>query len=236
MDPASLAIWFADSSFGWLALALALGLVHALDADHVMAVSVFATDRSGARCGARSGLRWSLGHGLMLIGVGVVLLLVGRAMPPALSAAAERAVGLTMVGLGVYVFVDLLRRRSHLHFHEHDGLPPHAHWHTHAKGEAHPHHAGHDHGAVMVGAIHGLAGSAPILAVLPASARSPALGLGYLIVFALGVALAMALMSGLLGHLAGRLARGGRARGLPILRASSAIGSIALGVWLVIGA
>jgi hypothetical protein len=245
---------FLTEAGAWLGVAFALGLVHAFDADHVMAISVFASDsppvsssrntsgkttgssssKNGARRGIRAGLRWSGGHGLVLLAAGMALFGLGRMLPPELSALAERAVGLLMVGLGLYVFVDLARNRRHVHFHAHAGLPPHAHWHSHADAKHHP--AGdrhrHEHAASMVGALHGLAGSAPILALLPAAARSPALGLAFLVVFGLGVALAMALVSGVIGHLAGRLSRGVQSSGLRALRGVSAAGSMGLGVWL----
>jgi hypothetical protein len=220
-------------AFSWLVLAFGLGLLHAFDADHVMALSVFATGKRRARDGMRAGLRWSLGHGLVLGVTGVFLFGLGRALPTAFSVIAERAVGGTMVLLGIYVFFDLVRRRGHLHFHEHEGLPPHAHWHSHDKANAHH----HDHGPLMVGALHGLAGSAPILAVLPAAARSPGLGLAYLLIFSAGVGLAMAAVSGLLGHFAGRLsspAHASRSRGITALRMLSATGSIGLGAWIAL--
>lgn len=218
------------ASTTWLVLGFGLGLVHAFDADHVMAVSVFASRGRKATDGIRAGLRWAVGHGLVVIAAGVALLFLGRAMPPAMAWAAERVVGLVMIALGIWVFRELARQRSHLHFHEHDDLPPHAHWHTHDDGDVHR----HDHRPVLVGGLHGLAGSAPILAVLPAASRSPLLGLGYLVLFTLGVALAMALFSGLLGFFAERLASNSGARRLTTLRAWSATGSIALGVWLLV--
>ncbi|MCP4906946.1 MAG: urease accessory protein [bacterium] len=222
----------------WLALAFGLGLVHALDADHVMALSVFAADERGGRRGLRRGLGWSLGHGVVLLGVGVALLGLGRALPTELFVAAERAVGLAMVALGLYVWVDLARRRRHVHFHEHDGFQPHAHWHSHTERRPHPradrHH--HAHAASMVGALHGLAGSAPILALLPTAARSPVFGIAYLLLFGLGVAVAMALVSGALGHLAARLTRSAQSSSLTVLRGLSATGSIVLGVWLGLAA
>ena len=229
-------IWAQSSQAGaWLGVAFALGLVHAFDADHVMALSVLATDERSGRQGAGAGLRWSLGHGVVLLCVGSSLFWLGRALPPEFSLAAERAVGLAMVALGFYVWVDLARRRAHLHFHEHDGLAPHAHWHSHSDARqdrrVDRHH--HEHAASFVGALHGLAGSAPILALLPAAARSPGLGVIYLLVFGLGVALAMAIVSGALGHLAGRFSRNARGKALSSLRALSATGSIALGIWLV---
>jgi len=233
------------SGAGWLAVAFALGLVHALDADHVMALSVFATRGRGAAAGARAGLRWSLGHGLVLLAVGLVLAAIGHALPAPIAALAERGVGLVMIGLGAWVFVELARRRAHLHFHRHDGLMPHAHWHEHSqpasqaaptarsphvahKGHAHQ----HEHGALLVGALHGLAGSAPILAVLPVAYGSPALAVAYLVVFGLGVATAMAVVSGLLGHAAGRLALRGTGGGWHWLRGVGAAGSVAIGAWL----
>lgn len=222
---------------GWLAIAFTLGLVHALDADHVAAVSVLATRRGGRRAGVRAGLRWAVGHGLVLMAVGLGLLTLGRALPLALVIGAERAVGLVMVGLGIYVWLSLARQRSHLHFHAHDGLLPHAHWHTHEADREEGREASghqHDHGAVMLGALHGLAGSAPILAVLPAAARSPGLGLAYLLLFAVGVALAMALVSGLLGHLAERLSQQAQSAGLSVMRGLSATASIALGAWIAL--
>jgi nickel/cobalt exporter len=230
-------LWALFSEAGaWLVVAFALGLVHAFDADHVMALSVLATDEQSGRRGVRAGLRWSVGHGVVLLCVGVSLFGLGRALPAELSATAERVVGLVMVALGIYVWRDLARRRAHVHFHEHDGIGPHAHWHSHPGARSHPrgdrHH--HEHAASMVGALHGLAGSAPILALLPAAARSPGLAMAYLIVFGLGVALAMALVSGALGHFAGRLSRNAQGAALSSLRAMSATGSIGLGAWLIL--
>lgn len=222
----------------WLCLAFLLGLVHAFDADHVMALSVLSTDERPGRGGARAGLRWALGHGVMLLGCGAAMLLLGRSLPPAWGVLAERGVGAVMIGLGISVWIGILRRRSHLHFHAHDGSRPHAHWHSHVPNhdDPAPSHHQHEHVASMVGALHGLAGVAPILALLPAAARSPGLGIAYLAVFGIGVALAMAGVSGLLGQLAEGLSRRAHARGLVVLRASSATGSVAIGTWLAVSA
>lgn len=237
MDPTivpDLAATLASSGPGWLVVAFALGLVHALDADHVMAVSVFATRGHGTAQGVRAGLRWSLGHGLVLLAAGLVLVAFGRSLPESFAALADRLVGLTMMGLGGFVFVELARRRAHVHFHAHDGMPPHAHWHGHernASRDARTAHQ-HEHGALLVGALHGLAGSAPILAVLPVAHRSPHLAVAYLVLFGCGVAVAMVGVSGLLGHVAGRFTRAEAGRGLSWLRGTGAAGSVAIGAWL----
>lgn len=222
----------AEGGPGWLAIAFGLGLVHALDADHVLALSLYATRERGAAAGARAGLRWSAGHGLVVLVAGLVLIGLGRAIPDVLVMLAERSVGVVMIGLGLAVLVGLARRRAHLHFHVHDALPPHAHWHAHAQHEAPAPGHRHDHAPLFVGALHGLAGSAPILAVLPIASRSPWLAGAYLVVFGAGVGFAMIAVSGLLGHAAGRLSSVGTGSGLVGLRACGAAGSMAIGAWL----
>lgn len=188
-----------------LALAFGLGLMHALDADHIMAVSGLASAR---RRGALAFCaRWAVGHGLTLLGIGAVVLLLGMAIPERLSALAESAVGAVLVAIGIWVLWDLWRRRLHLHFHVHGGLPPHAHWHTHAHDRgAHR----HRHGALLVGVMHGAAGSAPLLALLPAAGRTaPWFGMAYLLTFGVGVLVAMLVFGGVIGAVFGRISRRG---------------------------
>ena len=230
---------------GWLLVAFAVGLLHAFDADHVMALSVFATNTpqgqesagGGVQHGFRVGLKWALGHGAVLLLVGACFVLLGQAMPAGWSLVAERVVGAAMIFLGGSALIQLRRQRSHVHFHEHDGLPAHAHWHSHAGETAHPgrdRHQ-HDHLPSFVGALHGLAGSAPILALLPASAASPERGIAYLVLFGLGVAVAMAMASGAMAYVAGTLSRAGRKNAFTGMRLASATGSIFIGLWLGLG-
>jgi sulfite exporter TauE/SafE len=128
------------------------------------------------------------------------------------------------------VLWDLRRHRAHFHFHAHDGLTRHAHWHRHnEEGASHR----HPHGAVMVGMLHGTAGSAPLLAVLPFSVQTqPWFGLIYLVMFGLGVLLSMTLFGGVLGALFRGLSRKSW-RLMRALRISVALGSIGLGGYLV---
>lgn len=235
-----------DATSG-LAIAFGLGIVHAFDADHVTAVSVLATRGDGAGAGMRAGLRWSVGHGVALLLAGTGVLALGHVLPDAWSRIAERAVGLAMIGLGVYVAREVVRPRGHLHLHAHDGLLPHAHWHAHWHGhvESHappvtrPRH-GHDHGALFVGALHGLAGVAPVLVWLPMAQVSLAMAATALVLFGAGVALAMAIVSGFVGHVAGRLAvgspRAASETGLRGLRGVGAVCSMGVGAWLFLGA
>jgi ABC-type nickel/cobalt efflux system permease component RcnA len=128
----------------------------------------------------------------------------------------------------------VLGNRAHIHFHRHDQLPRHAHWHRHQESVDHqrdPHH--HQHAAVLVGLVHGTAGSAPLLGLLPlAKLGSPLLGLGYLAMFSLGVLLTMTVFGGLFAGLLSRIAHWGD-RAIRGLRALIGGGAITLGlVWL----
>lgn len=184
-----------------LSLAFGLGMLHALDADHIMAVTSLAGTKKGLGESRRYCLQWALGHGVILLLAGSVLFLLGRAIPPQLSHLAEILVGVVLIVIGVSVLRDIRRKRVHIHFHQHDKLLPHAHWHQHGTMAAHPSSSHrHAHKAVMFGMLHGLAGSAPLLALLPMSQlSSPLKGLMYLLLFALGTLLSMLLFGGLLG-------------------------------------
>ncbi len=224
----------------FLCLGFGLGLVHALDADHVIAVTTLASRRPGFRECLRFAGRWGLGHGVVVLALGTCALALGVAIPPAFSQLAEAVVGAVLVGLGLWVLRDVWTRRTHLHFHEHDGMPQHAHWHTHTPTEQRLHgrveasaHR-HQHGAVLVGALHGAAGTAPFLALLPAVAQgSPAVGIAYLSAFCLGVFLAMAAFGGLFGQLLKRLVVSRLAASMRTLRTATALGSMGIGVYLV---
>jgi nickel/cobalt transporter (NicO) family protein len=241
-----------------LVLGFGLGLVHALDGDHVIAVTTLASRRPSLRaCLALAG-RWALGHGATLLGLGALACLLGVSIPPRFSHFAEWGVAALLFGLGGRILVELLRtraaeRRVHLHFHEHSlaedsfdahsscapRVPPrHSHWHAHAGEPAHASDSAHRHGhaAIWVGALHGAAGSAPLLAVIPTlEQRSAFFGLAYLLLFCLGVAVAMGIFGGLLGGLSAPFASAGRERGLRWLRGLAAVGSIAFGLELVRG-
>lgn len=224
-----------------LSLAFSLGILHALDADHVMAVSGLCSQRQGWRSTLRFCVRWSIGHGATLLLIGSAVLLFGLAIPNELSHIAENMIGFVLICIGVFVLWNLFRKRAHLHlhFHDHDNLPRHAHWHIHDKHASKHHHKtshAHDHSATMVGILHGAAGSAPLLALIPMSkAGAPVLGLLYLAIFSLGVIISMMAFGGLLGSLYGWLSRWGN-HVVRVLRAFVGAGSIMFGSYIVYGA
>jgi len=221
-----------------LSLAFGLGMLHALDADHVMAVTGLVANKSDRRSALRFCLRWAIGHGLVLLLVGVLVFGLGVSLPPSVSHHAEILVGALLVIIGAMVLVNLYRKHTHAHFHAHDGLPAHAHWHVHSKQDLARHRqAGHqhEHGPVLVGMLHGLAGSSPLLAIIPLSMLdSPFTGLFYLLLFSCGVLLAMLLFGGVLGVAMAAIQRAGQKLFIAV-RALSGLSAIVLGGFILKG-
>jgi ABC-type nickel/cobalt efflux system permease component RcnA len=187
--------------FGILGLGFLLGMQHALEADHIAAVSSIAARRSDVGDIVKHGLTWGLGHTLTLFVFAGAALLLGHAIPEGWARPLEAAVGVMLIGLGAHVLWRLWRERVHFHRHRHDDGTVHLHAHSHA-GEIRPHAGsahGHDHGfrwrTLLVGLMHGMAGSAALLVLAVSQASSPAVGLGYVALFGIGSMIGMGALS-----------------------------------------
>ncbi len=218
-----------DSLIGILGLAFGLGLVHALDADHVIAVTALAGQPdSTSQRPWRFCVNWAFGHGGSLLLLGALVLAVGMAIPEQLSTLAERVVGGVLILMGLAVLLQLRRKRLQLRFHRHPGLPRHAHWQQPPCA-----HVSHTHRATLVGALHGTAGSAPLLALIPvAQSASPWWGLAYLLLFSAGVLVSMLLCGGVLGLVFERLSRHGQ-RVFDLMHCTIGAGAIVAGGYLL---
>lgn len=232
---------------------LAAGAVHVLAGpDHLAAVAPLAAD--GRDRPWRAGLMWGTGHasGVLLVGVGALLL---REVLPieALAGWSERLVGVVLIGIGAWGLSRARRQRVHRHAHAHDGRP-HAHLHVHADpgiplapasaggpaasaANAHPA-AAHAHlhpattrAALAVGVLHGLAGSAHFLGVLPALALpTRTAAVAYVAFFGVGTILAMTVFAAAIG----RLAAGSAGRGTAAYRGLLAVlGVVAITVGVI---
>jgi high-affinity nickel-transport protein len=187
--------------FGILGLGFLLGMQHALEADHIAAVSSIAARRSRIGDIVKHGLTWGLGHTLTLFVFASVAILLGRAIPETVAKPIEGAVGLMLIGLGAHVLWRLWRDRVHFHRHGHADGTVHFHAHSHA-GDTLPHtrtaHI-HEHGfrwrTLLVGLMHGMAGSAALLVLAVTQASSPVAGLGYVALFGIGSIIGMAALS-----------------------------------------
>lgn len=184
-----------------LGTAAMLGCLHALEVDHMVAVTTFVSRRPTPAAAVRFGLRWGFGHSLAVLAAGGALLATGLRWPARYDAFGEALVGLTLLGLGAWALASA--RKLHLHSSEEHG--GHAHLHVHTGGAPHGHAHGtetpagraHDHGGItLVGLLHGLAGTTGVVALVPVTLIDRVgLGLGYLGCFGLGVTLAMTLFA-----------------------------------------
>jgi hypothetical protein len=178
-----------------LLIAVALGLRHASDPDHLVAVSsVVAADGGDTRAAARLGGWWGVGHAGALLVIGLPLILLKSAMPIWLEQAAERTVGVVIVLLALRIVVKWARGdfRSSRHRHE---LPPARHRHLHRADEP-----DHSHGrprtrgqALGIGVLHGLAGTGAVALLLIAALPTKLEAAAALLAFAPMTALSMAL-------------------------------------------
>lgn len=205
------------SVFALLGLGFVFGLKHATEVDHVVAVSTIVSEHRSVVRSALVGGLWGAGHTASLVIVGVLVLVFRIAIPATSANWLEFSVALMIIGLGVMAVLRVLRKRAdvHVHRHSHDGQS-HVHIHFHEHGTEHigvapsrslrASNASHSHAVsqlgfkpLLVGAMHGLAGSAALTLLVLTQIQSVTLGLLYLALFGAGSTLGMLLMSGLIG-------------------------------------
>ncbi|HMV57488.1 MAG: hypothetical protein KF854_02685 [Nitrospira sp.] len=175
-----------------LSLGFVLGLRHALDADHLAALSTVLAERPTVQASTAIGFFWGLGHTLMLLCVGTLLLALNLTIPESMANLFEFAVGGMLVALGLFLARRVYRERWHVHTHEHGGRP-HVHLHSHHLQADHTH--GHWYQGSLrplaIGMAHGLAGSAALMLVVLSTVTGMAQGIGYIVVFGVGSILGM---------------------------------------------
>ena len=185
-----------------LGLGFFLGLRHALDADHIAAVGAMVSERPGWRTALRTGLLWGLGHSAALLVAGTLVIGLHLVIPDALALALEMAVALMVLLLGGAALARALRTRSdvHAHYHAH-GRRVHRHLHFHDADAGHDPHRIARIGIkpLLVGTLHGLAGSAALTLLVLAQIPSASLGFAYLVIFGAGSIGGMAILSVAIG-------------------------------------
>jgi ABC-type nickel/cobalt efflux system permease component RcnA len=229
------------SAFALLGLGLVFGLKHATEADHIVAVSTIVSEQRSLLRSAIVGALWGVGHTASLVMVGIIVLALRVAVPDSVANWLEFGVALMIIVLGASALLRGARQRRrdvHLHQHKHDGVS-HIHLHFHEHETEHTETvATHSHAVarvglkpLLVGAMHGLAGSAALTLLVLTQINSTALGLLYLTVFGLGSIAGMLLMSALVG-LPFALINARRFSGVNYgLQAVAGALSIAFGLW-----
>ena len=194
----------ALAGFGFL-----LGMRHATDADHVIAVTTILNRSRRFLDTTLIGALWGLGHTVTVVVVGVLIIGFNVVIPPPVGLAMEFAVALMLIGLGILNLTGGLRSITerltppapiHAHDHAHGGQ---SHGHLHGHGEARGLVATFGRyqliRPVVVGLVHGLAGSAAVALLVLATIQDTGTALVYLVIFCIGVAAGMALLTTVIG-------------------------------------
>ena len=181
-----------------------IGMRHALDGDHLAALSVIIVEKPSIWRATKQGALWGVGHSLTLFLVGIAVILLDLQLSVQLASLLELLVGMMLIGLGA----DLLRRFK--------------------KQEPHT----TPHRVLGIGLMHGLAGSSALILLTLSNIQTTSLALSYIGLFGLGSILGMVLVSVALAWPLHRVSD--RANWIPFLtRGSACVLSIGLGAVLI---
>ena len=202
-----------------------LGVRHATDPDHVIAVTTIVSRQQSVRHAGVIGVLWGLGHTITIVLVGTGIIVFNLTIPPRIGLAMELAVGLMLILLGVLNLTGVTRWITERFTPEHGASIVHTHVHQHG-GEAHVHTHSHDPDAhlgldekprgpmqqllervglyqllrpLAVGIVHGLAGSAAVALLVLTTIREPRWAIAYLLVFGLGTIAGMMVITMMMG-------------------------------------
>ena len=188
-----------EMNFAVFGLGFALGIRHALDPDHLVAVSTIVSRHSSVVRSSLAGALWGVGHTASLLICGTLVLALRLSIPHGFVAAAEKAVAAMLLLLGINALWRAIKNsRLHMHFHTHNGRR-HIHFHTHTTDSK----ALHDHSHVfdigfrsfLIGMVHGLAGTGALMILVVAAAPSLLAGSMYILIFGAGSIAGMLVLS-----------------------------------------
>lgn len=197
---------FTVLGFGFL-----LGLRHATDADHVVAITTLLGKHGKIRHSAVIGVLWGIGHSITVTLIGIPIIFFSLVVPESLGLVLEFFVGIMLVVLGILTLSGITEKISkrftaptvHKHAHESKEGKPHSHLHLHIKDRLNKnlHHIGIYQilRPVIVGLVHGLAGSAAIAILILSTIKNPYLSAFYLFIFHFGVIIGMMILTTFLG-------------------------------------
>ena len=192
-----------------LTIGLVFGLKHATEVDHVVAISTIVSRHKNVFHSAVVGALWGGGHTASLLIVAAIVLSLRVAIPERVSGWLEFGVAVMIIGLGISALRRALQQNAHVHVHQHshNGLS-HKHVHFHETETVHEPavQSRHSHGVsrlgwkpVLIGMMHGLAGSGALMLLVLTQISSPWLGFFYVATFGFGSIAGMLLMSALIG-------------------------------------
>lgn len=187
------------SSASVLGLGFILGLRHATEADHLAAVSTIVSEKKDLLTASIVGAFWGIGHTISLFVLGLAVIILKLHIPETLENKLEAIVGVMLVLLGINALRKLAAADEvHVHTHQH-GSREHIHIHTHDHEADRSSHHRFSRRSVLIGIVHGLAGSAGLMLLIVPTIGSTVVALAYILIFGLGSIAGMMLMSLLIG-------------------------------------
>lgn len=227
---------------GFLLLGFLIGMSHALEADHLAAVSTLMTDAKGSKKRLMfRGAVWGAGHTLTLFGICSLVVLLGFTLTQRMSAVLEMAVGVMLILLALDVARRFRRDRLHFHGHQHNDGKAHIHVHSHQHApishkedaHSHEHKSGFPFKALVIGLVHGAAGSAGLLTLAIAATQSVSMALLYVAMFGLGSIIGMAVLTYAVAWPLAWVERG-MGWAYSALRVSAAALAFGMGIYLIL--
>ncbi len=174
--------------FGFL-----LGIKHAFDTDHIVAVSTMISEFKNPFRASLAGAFWGFGHTTTLFIIGLIILLLKISIPENISLSFELLVGFMLVFLGIRaIWQRNINLHEHIHQHK-NSAHSHLHFHTLTK------HFHRHHKSFLIGIIHGLAGSGALMILVLSTVHSILEGIYYILIFGIGSIVGMSLISILIG-------------------------------------
>ncbi|PYS98477.1 MAG: urease accessory protein [Acidobacteria bacterium] len=187
------------STFSVLLIGFVLGLQHAIEGDHLAAVSTIVSEKKNLWTASLVGGMWGVGHTISLFVVGAVVIFLKLQISESVETKLEAIVGGMLILLGLNALRKLFSaEKIHVHAHEH-GEREHVHIHAHSAAKAETSHHRFSPRSILIGMVHGLAGSAALMFFILPSIKSPTVALVYILIFGIGSIGGMMAMSFLIG-------------------------------------
>jgi len=187
------------TTFSVLLIGFVLGLQHAIEGDHLAAVSTIVSEKKNLLTASIVGGLWGVGHTISLFAVGVLVIVLKLQISESTEARLEAVVGGMLILLGLNALRKLFTtEKIHVHTHSH-GEREHVHIHAHDSEKAESSHHRFSPRSIFVGIVHGLAGSAALMLLVVPTISSPAIALLYILIFGIGSVGGMMTMSLLIG-------------------------------------
>lgn len=167
--------------FTTLIIGFILGIKHAIEPDHVIAVSTIVSRTKKLWTSSLVGMFWGIGHTLTLLIFGMIFIFMKKDIPNEWALSLEFAVGIMLVYLGIQSFIFAEKK------------------HEENRGHKHTHKATSYLKSIFIGAVHGLSGSAAMILLTMSTVKSPLEGAIYIIIFGIGTVFGMLLFTTIIG-------------------------------------